>query len=223
MGKQMTAYVVTRWYSSPEVILQEPYSATLDVWSAGCIFKELLELMPGSTFRTGALFPGRHCIPFSFDGDEMNRTRHDQLNVIFRTLAPPILEDFSWASVQAQKEVEAMCGGWNEVSRSDRSLQIRGRLSEVVPIAGSAEVDLLASMLELNPRRRPQAGQVLTTHEYFADMADRPPDAKPADLEQVEAAFAFENEKLDVNDLRILIANDIFRMHEHELKQESSS
>jgi len=31
-------------------------------------------------------------------------------------------------------------------------------------------------------------------------------------LLQLEAAFAFEREKLNVNDLRILIANDLFRM-----------
>eukprot|EP00965_Chrysotila_dentata_P041284 1369421-Pleurochrysis_carterae.AAC.1 len=36
---QMTKYVVTRWYRAPEVILQEPYSSAIDIWSVGCIFK----------------------------------------------------------------------------------------------------------------------------------------------------------------------------------------
>ena len=62
---QMTNYVVTRWYRAPEVILQEPYNGAIDIWAVGCIFKELLELVPASRFRTGAFFPGRYCIPFS--------------------------------------------------------------------------------------------------------------------------------------------------------------
>ena len=59
LRKQMTTYVVTRWYRAPEVILEQPYSAAIDMWAVGCIFKELLELDPASRFRTGALFPGR--------------------------------------------------------------------------------------------------------------------------------------------------------------------
>ena len=68
-------------YRAPEIILQQPYGAPVDIWAAGCIFKELLELMPGSKFKTGALFPGRYCIPFSFDDDHKSRHRHDQLSV----------------------------------------------------------------------------------------------------------------------------------------------
>ena len=33
------------------------------------------------------------------------------------------------------------------------------------------------------------------------------------DPREVEAAFAFEREALGANELRILIANDLFRMH----------
>lgn len=75
LSHQMTTYVVTRWYRAPEVILQEPYSSAIDIWSVGCIFKELLELKRGSRFCTGALFPGRYCIPFSFD-DRDEQVRH---------------------------------------------------------------------------------------------------------------------------------------------------
>jgi serine/threonine protein kinase len=36
-------YVVTRWYRAPEVMLnQQNYTETLDVWSIGCIFGELM-------------------------------------------------------------------------------------------------------------------------------------------------------------------------------------
>lgn len=38
-----TAYVVTRWYRAPEVMLtSQHYTKSLDVWSMGCIFAELI-------------------------------------------------------------------------------------------------------------------------------------------------------------------------------------
>mmetsp|Transcript_72335 Transcript_72335/g.120542 ORF Transcript_72335/g.120542 Transcript_72335/m.120542 type:complete len:364 (-) Transcript_72335:246-1337(-) len=215
---QMTAYVVTRWYRAPEVILQEPYSSAIDIWSVGCIFKELLELMPGSRFRTGALFPGRYCIPFSFDDDKQFRTRHDQLSVIFRTLAPPTQVEMSWATEESQIEVERVCNGFSKLTDEERETETRKRLKEFCDIAGTVEIELLASLLQLNPRLRPTAANVLMLNEYFASMTaeERPPLTPPADPEQVDAAFAFERERLDVNDLRILIANDLFRMHHND-------
>jgi serine/threonine protein kinase len=48
-----TAYVVTRWYRAPEVsLLNKSYNKSLDMWSVGCIFAELLQrttLFPGDT------------------------------------------------------------------------------------------------------------------------------------------------------------------------------
>jgi serine/threonine protein kinase len=38
-----TAYVVTRWYRAPEVMLTtQKYTESLDIWSIGCIFGELM-------------------------------------------------------------------------------------------------------------------------------------------------------------------------------------
>lgn len=121
---QMTNYVVTRWYRAPEVILQQPYNVGVDIWAAGCIFKELLELMPGSRFKTGALFPGRYCIPFSFDDEHKSRHRHDQLSVICRVLSPPIQEEMAWADEKAQKEVSKICGGFRELDVAAREVSI---------------------------------------------------------------------------------------------------
>ncbi|XP_038706497.1 mitogen-activated protein kinase 3-like [Tripterygium wilfordii] len=48
----MTEYVVTRWYRAPELLLNSSeYTAAIDVWSAGCIFMELMNRKP--------LFPGK--------------------------------------------------------------------------------------------------------------------------------------------------------------------
>ena len=47
MQRQITKHVVTRWYRAPEVLLPgEGYSESMDVWSAGCIAGELLQLVP---------------------------------------------------------------------------------------------------------------------------------------------------------------------------------
>ena len=52
MSKELTKHVVTRWYRAPEVILMnEFYSYSIDMWSVGCIFAELLNkgrpILPG--------------------------------------------------------------------------------------------------------------------------------------------------------------------------------
>lgn len=46
MSKQLTRHVVTRWYRAPEVILMNDfYSYSIDIWSVGCIFAELMSMM----------------------------------------------------------------------------------------------------------------------------------------------------------------------------------
>ena len=61
LTRGLTKHVVTRWYRAPEIILSQPYSAAVDVWSIGCIFAELLGLLQDNIpdFRSRrALFPG---------------------------------------------------------------------------------------------------------------------------------------------------------------------
>jgi mitogen-activated protein kinase 1/3 len=56
-----TQHVATRWYRAPEIILLQPYSTPVDVWSAGCIFAEMLGCMVDNKAAYGvrkALFPG---------------------------------------------------------------------------------------------------------------------------------------------------------------------
>lgn len=49
---QMTGYVSTRYYRAPEIMLTwQKYDVAVDIWSAGCIFSEMLEGKP--------LFPGK--------------------------------------------------------------------------------------------------------------------------------------------------------------------
>ncbi len=49
--KNYTNEVVTLWYRPPDVLLgSKHYSTSIDIWSIGCIFAEMVNLKP--------LFPG---------------------------------------------------------------------------------------------------------------------------------------------------------------------
>ena len=80
MSKALTKHVVTRWYRAPEVILMNDYySYSIDIWSVGCIFAELLSMMKENfanfTDRT-PLFPGASCYllsPTTGKKDEDNK------------------------------------------------------------------------------------------------------------------------------------------------------
>lgn len=51
---QLTAYVATRWYRAPEIMLSwREYTRSVDMWSVGCILAEIIgrkPLFPGSDF-----------------------------------------------------------------------------------------------------------------------------------------------------------------------------
>ena len=50
--EKVYTYIQSRFYRSPEVLLGLPYSASIDMWSLGCIAVELflgLPLFPGTS------------------------------------------------------------------------------------------------------------------------------------------------------------------------------
>lgn len=68
----LTAYVMTRWYRAPEVVLSwQNYTAAVDMWSVGCILAEMLLQQP--------LFPG---------SDYMN-----QLSLVIDIIGSPTLDE----------------------------------------------------------------------------------------------------------------------------------
>jgi len=74
----MTELVVTRWYRAPELILNPNggYGKSVDLWSIGCIFAELLGRKP--------LFPGKQFV--------------HQLELIFEVLGTPQPEDVAYVT-----------------------------------------------------------------------------------------------------------------------------
>lgn len=58
---ELTEYVVTRWYRSPEIMLAAEYGYPIDIWSVGCIFAEMLRREPlfrGETYLQVSLAGG---------------------------------------------------------------------------------------------------------------------------------------------------------------------
>ena len=97
LKRQLTKHVVTRWYRAPELILIQPYTSAVDIWSLGCILAELLSMQEGSVpgYQDRApLFPGGSCYPLSGDtGNMKDDERLDQLSVIFGVIGTPKVED----------------------------------------------------------------------------------------------------------------------------------
>ena len=82
-GGPLTEYVSTRWYRAPEVMLcfQNGYGPPMDMWSAGCIFAELLNGKP--------LFPGKDYI----DQLALIRQMVEDLHLPVRIHGCPIVRD----------------------------------------------------------------------------------------------------------------------------------
>jgi len=82
LRRSLTKHVVTRWYRSPEIILAQPYSAAVDIWSIGCIFAELISMMKGNqddSKKRRPLFPGESCGDLSADDDEEDETANHEI------------------------------------------------------------------------------------------------------------------------------------------------
>jgi p38 MAP kinase len=73
---QMTGYVSTRYYRAPEIMLTwQKYDVEVDIWSAGCIFAEMLEGKP--------LFPGKdHVNQFSIITELLGTPPDDVIKTI---------------------------------------------------------------------------------------------------------------------------------------------
>lgn len=149
--------------------MNEFYSYSIDIWSVGCIFAELLGTMVENfpdPFSRVPLFPGKSCFPLS-PGLSANpakskaeREKDDQLNIIFDVIGTPSpeepLEDF----LETQDAVDHV-----------RKMAPRPSedLAAKYPASESVGIHLLRRMLEFNPGKRPTAEEALQD-PYFDDI-----------------------------------------------------
>jgi len=90
----LTEYVVTRYYRAPEVMLcSNQYSKSIDIWSAGCTFAEMLS-------RT-YLFPGDNYL--------------NQIKLILEVLGSPNADDLDFITNQHAKSYVSQYKNINQV------------------------------------------------------------------------------------------------------------
>eukprot|EP00929_Paragymnodinium_shiwhaense_P008035 TRINITY_DN111960_c0_g1_i1.p1 TRINITY_DN111960_c0_g1~~TRINITY_DN111960_c0_g1_i1.p1 ORF type:complete len:460 (-),score=98.63 TRINITY_DN111960_c0_g1_i1:96-1475(-) len=183
-GGCLTAHVVTRWYRAPELILlQQDYTEAIDVWSAGCIYGELLKTHEGSNFTDrGPLFPGSSCFPLSphtnikggmnkkADGRAAKYNalmdsgdRSDQLSVIFDLLGTPTEETIAlFGKIGSQEQRYLQCFARKEGDG------LRSRF----PLASEDEQDMIASMLRFAAKARITVEEALE-HRLFQQVREK--------------------------------------------------
>ena len=136
----MTPTVITRWYRPPELLFGARfYSGTVDVWSMGMVFAELVMRRPFA----------------------MGNTDLHQLELICQLIGTPTEEN--WPGVtKLDGYVKFDSNTSQPVKGKDFYLGTFGTV-------GSVGVDLLMAMLALDPRKRSTARQVLDHKWWATD------------------------------------------------------
>eukprot|EP01067_Filipodium_phascolosomae_P001000 Filipodium_phascolosomae@DN1694_c0_g1_i1.p1 len=210
LKKQLTGHVVTRWYRAPELILlQERYTDAIDVWSVGCIFAELLNMMKGNVqFHSdrGPLFPGSSCFPLSPDQKHATdykfhtRGNRDQLNMIFNVLGTPSEEDIENLEKEDGKRYICIFQPRDPID-----------LAKKFPAATANAVELMKRMLVFNASKRITVAEALS-HDLFADIRNREAEAASGVSTRVRLPFD-DSLKLTEPQLRFYFLKEIQRFH----------
>ncbi len=136
----LTQLVVTLWYRAPELLLgTDKYDQSIDIWSLGCVFGELLKNEP--------LFPGK--------------SELDQITQIFKLCGLPT--DSSWLSFRRLPNAKALRIPPNPDPRTTLSI-----MRSKFPLITNSGAALLEELLAFDPTSRPSASEILT-HPYFKD------------------------------------------------------
>ena len=204
MTRQLTKHVVTRWYRAPELILIQPYTSAVDIWSIGCIFAELLSMqegnVPGYQDRK-PLFPGGTCFPLSGEGDSIKADeRLDQLSVIFSVIGSPSAED-----------IEAIGKAGEYINALPKT---NGKPYEhLYPAADPNALDLLKKMLQFNPSRRVTAEEALE-HEFF--RGTRRKELERRATSPLECPDFLEADKVDLKLLKQRTYEEVLWYRDHD-------
>jgi mitogen-activated protein kinase 1/3 len=206
----MTQHVVTRWYRAPELaLLQDGYTSAIDLWSVGCIYGELLQMLEKGEQASdrGPIFPGNSCYPLSPERRQSNTQRRsrtrgqsDQLEMIFDVIGTPSEADV------------------NQLATEDARNYVRefkprtgSGMKEKLPYAGDEAIAFLNSILVFNPQRRITVDQALQ-NGLVKDLIKKPPNPENADPTKVVLAFEKEPQ-LDERTLRKYFEEEIRKFH----------
>ena len=197
--RQMTQHVATRWYRAPELILKCSYNGSIDVWSAGCIFAEMLTMMTSGQSRD-PLFPGGPCALSPTSNNMPRHERLSQLDMIFDVIGTP-----------SRATIDAMTGGHadNRLIREDllqrNPIKPQLSLAQRFPKATAEAIDLLEKLLKFDPSERIDINDAIS-HPFVTSFSQ----SYTEELQKgKQADFTFESIANDVASIRAFITEEI--------------
>lgn len=214
LKRKLTRHIVTRWYRSPEIILMQEYDFKSDVWSAGCIFAELLGATSLEGYR-GPLFPGKSCYPMSpvFQPHSDIKTKpkvmldvNDQLNIIFNVMGTPEkVEDLSFIK---NPQAKSYCENYFARPMIKFGYQFPG--------ANEDALNLLANMLCFNPQKRLSIDECLE-HPFLQNREQAAPERAScrdkSTYPPIKLDFEHDELHLCTEDLKALFLREVQHFH----------
>ncbi|KAI5963596.1 IME2 [Candida pseudojiufengensis] len=150
--KPYTAYVSTRWYRSPEILLRQNwYSFPIDIWAFGTVAAEVVNFTP--------LFPGANEL--------------DQIWKILKVIGSPMMPDFNQIG---SNYVVPIGGLWEEATNFALKLGLILPMEPGLKITEVVQCESNPSLLEVirccllwDPNARPTVFE-LSEMSYFKDF-----------------------------------------------------
>ena len=194
---QMTGYVSTRYYRAPEIMLTwQKYDVEVDIWSAGCIFAEMLDGKP--------LFPGKdHVNQFSIITELLGTPQDDVIDTIAsENVSRP---DVSFYQIANHCPPQTLRFVKSLPKRERQSLKAKFKTADPAGMFSASRtaaspkltgiaIDLLERMMVYDPKKRITATEALA-HEYLAPYHD--PSDEPVATEKFDWTFNAANLPLD--------------------------
>ena len=196
--RRLTKHVVTRWYRCPELILEKQYTSAVDMWSVGCIFAELLNMMRENVERFSdrtALFPGKSCFPLSADKrDHVFNGGHDfdgrsQLHMIMKVIGNLSAGEMAMLAPHERQRILSI----GKVEGID--------FTQKYPGAPDTAIDLLEKLLRFSPERR-ICVQDAIDHTYFDSVRKSNPELGVDRIPDLVYQVGEESKKVSGGDVR---------------------
>ncbi|OHT04029.1 putative dual specificity protein kinase YAK1 like protein [Tritrichomonas foetus] len=156
VGEDSNFYIQSRFYRSPEVILNLPFDGKIDVWSLGCVAAELmlgLPLLPGQDERHQLFLINKMFGPFPKEmlaNSPIALDFFSEDGVIFQELEPPDFRPYF-----VQEKLNDIILGYPirpDATTAYKEKEMQNR---------SLFVNLLTKMLKLDPQERISAKDAL--------------------------------------------------------------